>query len=378
MQVSKLILLLLMLVCFKVYSQKKNSSDSLHQLVLAARYHTGFIFAHNIHVQNTKGAHPDGFEWEYSHLHSDSVTVNKFKCYARTGLSFTYVDFNKTVLGRSYSLNYFLEPNYKLGYNLKMDARFSAGFSWLTNPYNATKNPTNQSYSGHINNFLQVCLGLSYPLCKHAEVYVMENFFHNSNGGFNQPNSGVNYINTSVGLQYFKNSTHLPAYKNTHDTLWKNQHAHLDVSVFYSPKEGYNKSDTAKLQRKFVLGTSIQIVKQVSNLDALTAAAEIYYDDALRSIKDIYVKDKSSATLAGVLIGHQFLLNRFTFTQQLGIYVFKQTGYYDAHYQNLFHTIYHRWGLNYTINNHWFAGITLLAHNQIADFIDARITCRVK
>lgn len=378
MHCKKLVGLFFLAAFLNASAQKKEVPDSLRQLVLAARYHSGFVFAHNIHVQNTKGTKPDGFELEYAHLKTDSATLNKFKCYPRLGLSFTYVDFNSRLLGKSYSVCYFLQPEYKLGNQLTMNVRASAGFSYLTNPYDIVKNPANQTYSGHINNFLQIGLGLSYPLNKHTGIYAMGNFFHNSNGGFKLPNAGLNYINASIGLQYFNYSTHLPVYKKIKDTSWKNQPVHFDVSVYYSPKDGYKYSDTSKQQRKFVLGTSVQIVKQVGNIDALTVGAEIYYDDALRSIKDIYVKDNSSATLAGVLIGHQFLLNRFTFTQQLGAYVFKQTDVYNTRYQNLFHTVYHRWGLNYKINNNLFAGITLLAHNQIADFIDARLIYRIK
>lgn len=364
-------------VCASASAQKKDLPDSLHQLTLAARYHSGFIFAHNIHVKNTKGLHPNGFEFEIARIKTDSATHAKFKCYPRLGLSFTYVDFDSILLGKSYSASYFIEPNYRLSNNLKMNFRASAGFSYLTQPHDSIKNPTNQSYSGHINSFLQLGLGLSYDVSKHISVYAMGNFFHNSNGGFKLPNAGVNYINASVGIQYFQYSAHLPSYKKTKDTSWKHKPLHFDVSVYYSPKGGYTGPDTAA-KRKFVLGTSVQIVKQVSNLNALTAGAEIYYDDALRSIKDVIIKDNSSATLAGVLIGHQFLLNRFTFSQQLGFYVFKQTETFNKHYTDLFHTIYHRWGLNYKINDHWFAGIMLLAHNQIADFVDARITYRIK
>jgi len=363
-------------VCACASAQKIDLPDSLHQLTLAARYHSGFIFAHNVYVQNTKGLHPNGFEMEMARIKTDSATHAKFKCYPRLGVSLTYVDFDSILLGKSYSVSYFIEPNYRLGNNLRMNFRAAAGFSYLTQPHDSIKNPTNQSYSGHINSFLQIGLGLSYDISKHVSIYAMGNFFHNSNGGFKLPNAGVNYINASIGVQYFQYSTHLPVYKSIKDTSWKHKPPHVDVSVFYSPKDGYNSDSSA--HRKFIFGTSVQIVKQVGNIDALTAAAEIYYDDALRSIKDVWVKDNSAATFAGVLIGHQFLLNRFTFSQQLGVYIFKQTKTYNEIYQNLFHTIYHRWGLNYKINNHWFAGVMLLAHDQIADFIDARVTYRIR
>jgi Lipid A 3-O-deacylase (PagL) len=379
---KKLLFLFFVTGFINAAAQDKNIPDSLKQIVFAARYHTGFIFAHNTYVQNTKGTHPNGFEFEFSHLITDSAIVTKYKCYPRKGISFTYVDFNNGILGRSYSLSYFLEPNYRLGNQLRMNLRASAGLSYLTNPHDSVKNPTNQSYSGHINIFLQLGLGLTYPIGNHFGVYAMGNFFHNSNGGFKLPNSGVNYINTSLGLQYYLFSSKLPAYKKQKDISWKNQGVHFDMSLYYSPKGGYTGTSTDfKPVHKFVLGTSFQAVKQVSNLDAITLSAEIYYDDALRSVKQIFIADSSSNILAGLLVGHQFLLNKFTFTQELGFYVYKQTDKYDEEYRQgktLYHTAYQRWGLYYNVKKRWSVGINLLAHYQIADFIDGRVIYRIR
>jgi lipid A 3-O-deacylase PagL len=382
MFLKKLLLFFFIVSTLHVSAQKKDVADSLRQVVLAARFHSGFIFAHNIYVQNTKGTHPNGFELEFSHLITDSAIVAKYKCYPRKGISFTYVDFNNEILGRAYSLSYFLEPNYRLGNQLRMNLRASAGLSYLTNPHDSIKNPTNQSYSGHINIFLQLGLGLSYPIGSHFGIYAMGNFFHNSNGGFKLPNSGVNYINASIGLQYYAFSSKLPVYKKQKDTSWKQQGIHFDASLYYSPKGGYDGTSTNyKSVHKYVLGTSFEAVKQVSNLDAITLSAEIYYDDALRSAKQIFIADSSSNILAGVLVGHQFLLNKFTFTQELGFYVYKQTDKYDEVYRlgkTLYHTAYQRWGLYYNVKKRWSVGIKLLAHYQIADFIDGRVIYRLK
>jgi hypothetical protein len=377
---KKLLLIFLLHACISTGAQTKDLPDSLRQVVWAARLHDGFIFAHNIHVQNTKGTHPYGFELEYSHLRTDPLTVEKYKCYPRSGFSFTYVDFNKDFLGRSYSLSYFLEPNFRLGNALKMNVRGAAGFSYLTNPYDSIKNPDNQSYSGHINSFLQLGVGLSYPLSKHLAIYALGNFFHNSNGGFKLPNAGVNYINASIGLQYNTYSTRLPAYKKEKDTSWKQEPVHYDLSLYYSPKGGYNgTADNYKASRKFVAGISFQVAKRVSNLDAITASAEVYYDDALRSIKQIFIADSASSNvLAGFLIGHQFLFNHFTFSQEFGVYVFKDTKKYDDIYQDLFHPFYQRWSLSYRLKKHWSVGVSLLAHYQIADYVDGRVIYRFR
>lgn len=375
---KKLLLLFLLLQSQVGFSQKKNLPDSVRQLVLAARFHSGFVFAHNIYVQNTKGTHPNGFELEYSHLHSDAATVSTFKCYPRTGFSFTYTDYHKDLLGKGYSLSYFLEPEYRLGNRMKMYFRAGAGFSYLTNPFDPVKNPENQSYSGHINTFLQLNIGLNYPLSRHFALYASGNFFHNSNGGFKEPNSGLNYINASVGLQYYQYATVLPVYKKEKDNSWKHQGFHYDVSLFYSPKGGYNADSTP--HRKLLIGTEVQVAKRVSVLDEITFGAEIYYDEALRSQKRTFIFDSSSNILAGVLVGHRFLLNRFTFTQEFGFYIYKNTDLFDEIYRDkkLYHTTYQRWGLYYNLKKHWSVGINMLAHYQVADFIDGRVIYRIQ
>ena len=375
MFLKKLLFVFFIVGSIHVAAQKKGLPDSLRQVVFAARYHSGFMFAHSVFVQNVKGAHPNGFELEYSHVRTDAATRFKYNSYPRTGYSFTYVDYNREFLGSSYALSYFLEPNYRLGNNLKLFLRASGGLAYLTNPHDSSKNPVNQSYSTHINSFLQLGLGLSYPISNHFAVYGMANFFHYSNGGFKEPNGGVNYINASIGLQYYKYSTRFPVYNHEKDTSWKHQPPHVDVSLFYSPKSGYKKDSSQT--RKHLIGTSVSLVKQVSSIDAITAGAEIYYDDGLRSIKETFVKDTSSNILAGILIGHQFLLNRFVFSQELGFYIFKQTDAYNEKYRDLYHTIYHRWGLTYNIKKRWYVGINLLAHKQVADFIDGRVIYRL-
>jgi hypothetical protein len=373
---NKFLLVSAIFYCGAAFAQRPEIPDSLRQHVFVAGYHSGFIFAHSIHVQNTKGTKPDGFELEYSHLRTDSASRAHYSCYPRSGFNFTYTDFNKQLLGQSYSLCYFIEPNYRIGNWLHVNVRAAAGLSYMTNPFDSVKNPENQSYSWPINTLLQLGFGVVCPLTKHFALYGRGNFFHNSNGGFQEPNAGVNYINASVGLQYFAYSNQLPVYRKARDTAWRKQPVHIDVSAFYSPKGGFRPDSVA--QRKFVAGACVQVVKRVGNIDAIMAGAEIYYDDGLHTIKKVFIQDESSSTMAGILLGHQFLINRFTFSQELGIYIYKRTDRYNELYADLFHTVYHRWGLSYQVRKHWFVGLNLLAHNQIADFIDGRLTYRIK
>jgi hypothetical protein len=65
------------------------------------------------------------------------------------------------------------------------------------------------------------------------------------------------------------------------------------------------------------------------------------------------------------MLGHDFLLGNYVFSQQLGYYLFNETNYFNS--------VYHRWGLLYKTKSNLNFGINLLAHAQVANFIDLRL-----
>jgi len=67
----------------------------------------------------------------------------------------------------------------------------------------------------------------------------MANFQHDSNGGFEQPNRGVNYPSASLGIRYNPVSNKFPVYQRIKDTGW-NKKPEYKIGIFYSPKDGYN------------------------------------------------------------------------------------------------------------------------------------------
>ena len=97
----------------------------------------------------------------------------------------------------------------------------------------------------------------------------------------------------------------------------------------------------------------------------MTLGTEIYHDEELR-LKLKRDSLDASALKAGILVGHEFLLGKFLFNQRLGYSVLDQTPYYDK--------LYHRWGLQYRINQNLGIGFNLQAHRQVADYVDLRIT----
>ncbi len=322
----------------------------------------GFIFAHTEDVQNTTGARPTGIETIISWQRNDSATFAICQCYPRQGLLLAYYDYDVGLLGKSGTAAYFLEPTYRIGKDVLFSFKGAAGLSYLNNPFDSISNPGNQSYSTHMSAYLLVGVGAWVRLSEQWWLNPSVNYQHISNGGTRDPNKGINWPTAGLAVSYQPN--YRPWYTGTRtaEKFWKNYSTRYDVSILGTMRRGYNEAGDRK---RFLLGgVAVQAGKQVGRLSMLTLGAEAYHDEEL---DDKLSREGLSASpvKAGILLGHEFLLGRFQFSQRLGAYVFDQTPYYDR--------IFHRWGLQYRINRHLSAGLNLLAHRHIAEFVDFRL-----
>ena len=323
----------------------------------------GFIFAHSRAVQNTKGANPTGIELSFGWQRNDTVTWDLCNCFPKKGLLLFYYDYDVRILGKSFGAAYFLEPVYKVGSKTFFSFRGIAGLAYLTNPFDSIHNSTNQSYSSAIGGYLLLGIGLSYMVNTRWWLNTTINYQHISNGGLRQPNKGINWPTAGISVIYQKNPR--PYYKapRSKEKFWKDYPLRWDIGVFGIAKRGTDENGNS--YRMPLIGGTIQAGKQVGRINMLTFGAELYGD---RSLSMQLKRDSINASdlRAGLLIGHEFLLGKFSFSQRLGVYIFNQTPYYDQ--------IYHRWGIHYFMNKHLGIGMQLKAHKHVADFVDLRIT----
>ncbi len=326
----------------------------------------GFIFAHSEEVQNTKGANPTGIEAIFGWQRNDSAAFALCHCYPRQGVLLAYYDYDVGLLGKSGTAAYFLEPTYRIGNRVLFSFKGAAGASYLSNPYDSINNPGNQSYSTRMSFYLLVGVGAWVQLSEQWWLNPTLNYQHISNGGSREPNKGINWPTAGIAVSYQPDFR--PLYTGTRPTekYWKHYPTRYDVSLLGTVRKGYNEAGDRK--RYAVGGLAVQAGRQVGSVHMLTLGAEAYHDEELRDKLDREDID-ASPVKAGLLVGHEFLLGRFQFSQGLGVYVFDQTPYYDR--------IFHRWGLQYRINSRFSAGVNLLAHRQIAEFVDFRLTYRL-
>jgi hypothetical protein len=346
----------------QVFSQTtaRDSFPPLRALVAGVQY--GSIFAHSVSVQNTAGSHPSGIELQLMKQKVNRKAYNLCRCYPKQSLLAAAYNLDNKVLGWSAVAAYLLEPSYRISNRFFFSMRGAFGLAYASDRYNAHINPGNQSYSTTINAYLLYGLGVQWQLSRQMSMQLTGNFQHISNGGLKEPNKGVNWPTAGLHLLRYNKPFRFYLGSRQKDSSWRNAGWRKDLVVFAIGKRwiGYN----GQSKRLPVAGLTVQVGKQAGVIDQVNAAAEWSYDGVI----DKRLKDDSitgSPHKLAIMGGHEFLLGRFIFSQQLGIYVFRKNPYSEPWF--------HRWGLLYRAGKHYWFGLNLKAHLQVADYIDLRI-----
>ena len=185
---------------------------------------------------------------------------------------------------------------------------------------------------------------------------------HISNGGVRQPNKGINWPTASIGVDYtFQPLTWARPTRHNQNRDWRSQPPRRDLYLF----GGVQNVSAGESSQFPIVGGGIAWSKQVTRISSLSAGAETHADFALREQLERDSLAQLSHVRAGVLVGHEFLLGKIVFSQQLGVYAFQQTPYYPRLYQ--------RWGLLYRLNPSLSAGFNLKTHGHIANFWELRL-----
>ncbi len=349
----------LFIVLFFVVCTANAQSDSI-LTSYGASYVWGETLVHTKAVENIRGAKPTGFAFEIAKERRTFKDWNLATAFVKTGFSFNYVNYNSPIVGEGFIVSRFIQPNYRISKNLSANIRASIGIAYLTKPNIDGKNITNNNYSLYINPYLHIGVGASYNVSKHISIAAHANFNHISNGNIMQPNKGINWGTYQVGINYTAINNQMPKYKFVKDKFWKGKKVDAEIGVMFVPQQGYYKNWMA--QRKGMGGVFGQLTKQIGRTSALRLGADVYYNNWK---VDETAPDITSGWVAGVHFGHVFLLGKVNFSQQIGYNLYNQASFHSA--------LYHRWGLDYKLSNHYSFGASLKANEDNADFFDLRV-----
>lgn len=322
----------------------------------------GFLFLHSQDIRPIGQSYPWGIGAEYSYWLLKDKHWEDCHCYPRIGINLSYHNFDNTeVLGYGFPLYGFLEPWFRLMPNVFYTLRGGMGYSWASQPYDAETNPKNLSYSLHFNPFVMVGTGFGVKLNKHWRLSTQIRYNHISNGGQQEPNKGLNYPSGNFSLSYsldelaFKQRPKVPM-----DELEK-QRA-LVVNAFIA-----GKAIDASRVTYAVPGVAVRYSQQFGRTSAWVVGTEYINNLAYRKRIEKQGLDEHHHQL-NLLLGHEFLLGNFTFSQLIGIYVVRDYDRWPDWYQ--------RYGLQWFFWNNFSAGTAIKVHGHEAEFLDFRLGYR--
>jgi len=354
------IVILFIFLSLHIYSQK----DYKHSLILGFRSHYGFIIAHHKELRAVSQTSPWGFEAEIEwHLMTNDIW-QYFYCYPRVGFTLFYTNFNNPdELGSSLAACAFIEPVISAERKINLSMRFGIGPNYLNTVYDSITNPDNKFYSTHISFVVFLGFGLNYKPNERINLRLAAQFNHTSNGGIKNPNSGMNFPMMNLGIDY--NLRPLPFRNRTKDkSLVLIPHKYrFDLTVLATAKtdlKGHNKYP--------VYGLKGSYSRVIGRLNALAGGLEFVSDQADKhEIRRLEMKEDENYIdhkYLACTVGHELLLGKFNFYQQLGIYLYSPFERKDK--------VYQRYGLNVYIYKKFFIGINIKAHRHVADFLDFR------
>ena len=336
----------------------KNDTDLKSVFSLSIKQHYGFVIIHSRSIRAIKNSYPVGTEFNFNWQKIDKKSWDLCHCYPRVGVLLSFFDFdNKEILGYGFTAGGFVEPFFRTDKKFNISFRIAAGLSLETKPYNEHANPENISYSLPVNQYSQLGLILHYRINPKIKATASSNYNHISNGGLKQPNKGINYPTLGVGLDY---TPHPISFKNREKTDFKGiKKQRYDLSISYFPKK-----ILANAKYFTVFGISTGISQQVGRISSLTVDLEWTWDHSLKWELEQLGKDKNYQR-GGLLLGHEFLMGRFTFSQKIGPYIYDVAKYDDP--------VYQKYGINFHVTENIFTGIHIKAHRHIADFMSIKL-----
>lgn len=325
---------------------------------LGVRPHSGFVLIHSRELAPVRHSNPFGMEFDLAWQKTSAKAWESCNCYPRLGFSATLWDFDQPdILGYGLTAMFFIEPVFAPWRRAGFSVRAALGLSYQSKPFHPTTNPFNQSYSTAVAFPLQLGGAVHFRFHPQWVVDLSLLYNHISNGGIREPNKGINWPTAGLGLGYY---LHPPDFKNRVKKDWRQDglpKSRLDLTFFIAFKE-----PASKLYL-FSPGIEVKASRQVARINAVTLSAEWMYDNGAR-YKIAQAGRDENPQKGGLAVGHEFLLGRFLFGQQIGVYLYKPYRMGDDLYQ--------RYSVIYRASGRISAGVSLKAHRHVADFIDFR------
>jgi hypothetical protein len=361
--VKKLLTIVFLFLILPEGKAQEKSGKTRAPLYLGGKIHYGMILPHYEELKEISEQNIWGFQFDFSKLFISEKAWSNCNCYSRIGLSFNYFDYRyPEVLGHSYNLILFFEPYLNFNSRFRTSIRAGMGLNFLDQVYDEETNPENLYYSSPISGILKVNLNLNYMIRENYQINMGLNFNHISNGGLKMPNKGMNFPTLSLGMDYILNPHQLTP-QNKRPGL-KSKPFHYYSRLFWSVRT-VNSDENHEEMKKLMIGLEGGIIKGITNINGFLLGMEFSYDGSYREMSD-RMEQNYSPYVFSLHAGHAFVIGRFSFTQQMAYYAFRD-------YPSTSKSFFQRYGIFYNIGKIISLGFSMKAHGHVAEHMDVRI-----
>jgi hypothetical protein len=333
-------------------------TDTIPHIFTGFQAHYGFIIPHSESIRNVSHTKPYGIEISRCKFRTSPGDWKVFNSYWISGIKAGYFNFQyPKVLGYTLAISVFAEPVIISGEKYFFTIKGGGGLSYHSKIYDQTDNPLNMFFSSRISLPVYVTAGFKYRISDKTFVTLSGSYNHVSNGGYKQPNKGMNFPTVALGLEHFQKTppvwdSKYIAYKEVRKPgMFLTIQALTTIRVI--GKEG------AFPQREcFIYGLNSRVTKPLGPIYALNAGAELICDRYIRESlrrKNINTDYKRFA----LTLGQEFTFGKVIFTQYFGYYLYSPN---EAR-----NPIYQKYELSYNIIKIFSLGIYIKSHAQVAE-----------
>jgi hypothetical protein len=365
MKILKQLIIIIFIIDFSG-SLSAQFSDSARNVQIGFKYKYGFLYAHHQSFNY--------FTKDYIRALDASVDikVNGSKewhnLYNRPRFGFGYY---RADLGNPRELGYANAVFSSITFTLFNFSQFdllyksSGGIAYLSKKFDLYQNKYNIAIGSHLNAYLNMSFDLSYLINQNWALNFGFGLTHFSNGGYQQPNKGLNIMNVQAGLSYQFNRN-IQSFALDTSSAFKKAN---NFTFFYAV--GIKTLEPARQTKYLVSIFSLNFERQYCAKGKIGIGLDLFKDNSRAEyLIEEGIEDARYSNLfyAGSHLSYDLVFGKTSFTMQMGAYFWQKS----KHFEN----VYHRFGIRYQFSGPFIASLTLKTFWAAADFAEWGIAFR--
>ena len=357
----KQIFVILLVLYQSVFIIKADTIPLIHS---SFQLHYGFIIPHSASIREVSHTNPVGFEFNRGKFHTSFNDWKVFNAYWISGMSIRYFDFQyPKVLGSVFDVSVFAGPVVSHGQKHIFTIIGGAGLSYHNKIYHPVENPLNQFFSTRISFPLYIDARFKYRLGNRTFITLSGCYNHISNGGFRQPNKGMNFPTLAMGIEQF--NIPFPGLDDNYSSIKGARKRSASVTLqALSSFRVINGTKDFPEKGCFIYGFHVGASKALGSIYSLNAGAELIIDGYIR---ETILREQTNIDYKrfAFTLGQDFTLGKVIFAQHLGIYTYSP---YKAT-----NKVYQKYELVYRTQGRLMFGVFLKAHLHVAELMGVSI-----